>query len=302
MATTMKTAKSRKTLNPNVITGLVIEVRDTDFQFGGVTKIKHENRNTTGDWEQFLPNSEKQRGLFDTFACVTFSGLNAIETQLQWLIVNGLLTPEAMTFLVSNGYLDENGRPNCSDRFNAKLSGTVPGKGNSFQNVWDSFRKDGIVPEKAWPNNLDKLGRDEYYAEIPQTVKDLGQEFLKYFEAGYEKVNQKDIPEALKHAPIQVGTATCSPWAGGIIPMCSATPNHATMIYRVDGVYFDFDHYEPFYKRLAKNFRIPYAYKCVLSPLQSIGNDGEVVEISIKTVETNDFFSKLRALIKSFLQ
>jgi len=295
--------KQKLQLTPEVNTGLIIEIREADFEFGGVTQIKHENRNTTGDWEQFLPNTERQKGLFETFGCVSFSGLNGIECQLQWLINNNLLTPEAMKFLTDNGYLDENGRPNCSDRFTVVMSKTVPGRGNSFQNVWDSIRKDGIVPERAWPNNLQELGRDEYYADIPQAVKDLGKEFLKYFEAGYEKVNQKDIPQALKHAPIQIGTATCSPWAGGVVPMCLDTPNHATMIYKVgDGVYFDFDQYEPFLKRLAKNFRIPYAYKCILSPLQSIGVTGKVEEKRmIKTTPNTNFFQAIWNLIKKLL-
>lgn len=264
-------------LAPHINTGLVIEIRETDYEFGGYTQIEHEERVTTGDWSPFLPDEERQSGRFDTFGCVSFSAMNSVETQINWMMANDLLTDETIAFLKDNQYIGEDGKLNCSDRFTVKMSGTVPGRGNSFQSVWDSIREDGVVPEVAWPNNLENISVDEYYSEIPQAVKDLGKKFLQYFEAAYEKVSKGDIKKALHHAPIQIGTATCNPWAGGVIPMCSELPNHATMVYKVDGVYYDFDQYQPFEKKLAGNYRIPFAYKCVVSPIQSVGNGKKTV-------------------------
>ena len=44
------------------------------------------------DWKPYLPTGEKQSNrYFDTMACVTFSALNTLETQLNYQMANGTL-------------------------------------------------------------------------------------------------------------------------------------------------------------------------------------------------------------------
>lgn len=272
--------------------GLIIENRPTDYVFGGQTKIVHEDRNSIGNWEQFLPADERQKGrFFDTFGCVTFSAMNSLECQLNWMIQNNLLTQETLDFLKEFGYLQD-GKPNFSDRFTVVMSGTRPGRGNSFQNVWDSIRKHGVAPEVMWPNNLDEFDQEEYYQKPLEVVKQVALKFLDHFKAEYESVPQSLIPKALKHSPIHIGTATCDGWFdGGVVQACSLTPNHATMLYNRDVKgYYDMDHYEPLRKVLAPNYPIPSAYKGILTPLQSLQG--------IKNIPNYSFLQKLMRLLK----
>lgn len=271
--------------------GVVIENRPTDYVFGGTTKIVHEDRNTTGSWKDFLPEVERQKGrYFDTFGCVSFSAMNSLECQLNWMIKNNLLTEETLKFLKEYGFIVD-GKPNLSDRFTVVMSGTTPGRGNSFQNVWDSIRKHGVAPEVTWPNHLEEFNQKEYFVKPGDVVKQVALKFLDHFKIEYEKVNQADIPKALRHAPIHIGTATCDGWFdSGVVQACSLTPNHATLIYEKPGIYEDFDHYEDFYRKLARDYPIPVAYKGVLTPLQSL--NGVVIK------PNRSFLEKLMRLFR----
>ncbi|MBI4029169.1 MAG: hypothetical protein HY376_02285, partial [Candidatus Blackburnbacteria bacterium] len=82
------------------------------------------------DFGQFLPVVEYQKRNFETSACVTFSGLNSIETLLK--------VKYRLDF-------------NFSDRFTAKMSKTIPGWGNTFVRVANSVRHDGVVDETFLP-------------------------------------------------------------------------------------------------------------------------------------------------------
>ena len=277
-------------------TGLIIEKRTTDYVFGGQTKVVHEDRNLIGNWESFLPSDEHQKGrFFDTFGCVTFSAMNSLECQLSWMIENKLLTQGTLDFLNEFGYIQD-GKLNFSDRFTVVMSGTTPGRGNSFQNVWDSIRKHGVAPEVMWPNNLHEFDQQEYYQKPLDTVKQVALKFLDHFKAEYESVPQSLIPKALKHCPIHIGTATCDGWFdGGIVNACDYTPNHATMLFKKDiKGYHDMDHYDPTKKVLAHNYPIPHAFKGILTPIQSLQG--------IKNVPNRSFLSKLLRLLRRGLK
>jgi hypothetical protein len=183
---------------------------------------------------------------------------------------NNLLAPATLRFLRDNNYFDSQGLPNYSDRFLAKMSGTTR-EGNSIQRVWDAIRKYGMVPESLWPDSLDVFDWDQFYSEIPQSVKDMGKAWLQHFRADYEFLTSKSqIPLALKHAPLQIATAVCSPWsAPDPVPACQLSVSHATMIYAEESNKIDdiFDSYNPFRKRLAADYPIPYIVKGVLTPL-----------------------------------
>ncbi len=273
--------------SPGRNTGVIIEHRDTDFQFGGVSGIIQESRNSTADWTRFLPDDERQSGQkTDSMACVTFSAMNSLETQLKWMLDNNLLPAVTLRFLRDNNYLTDTGRPNLSDRFIAKMSGTTT-QGNSIQRVWDAIRKFGCVPESLWPDNLDVFDWNQFYADIPQSVKDMGVAWLQHFRGDYEFLTSKSqISLALKHAPLQIATAVCQPWsAPDPIPLCQMDVSHATMIYAQETVGIDdiFDSYQPFRKRLAANYSIPYIVKGVLTPLMTVDAPTPVPPTPIST-------------------
>ena len=98
--------------------GVLLGQRDTDWVAG---VIPFEEINPSGNWTPHLPPGEWQTNhVVDTMACVTFSALNSIETQIKFLTGQSI---------------------NYSDRFTAKMSGTTP-QGNWLYKV---APKDGTV-------------------------------------------------------------------------------------------------------------------------------------------------------------
>ncbi len=185
--------------------------RDTDYVAG---ELPYEVRNPSGDWTDYLPSGERQR-LFnvDTMACVSFSLLNCVETQIKFLTGQEL---------------------NYSDRFLAKMSGTTI-DGNYLWKVADSARKDGLVFQAAWPTP-ENYTWDTYYAEIPQHIKDMGKRFLEFWDINYEWIptTKEEFLHHLKQAPLQI-----------------VKPGHAVMgFYQPSDVTKYFDSYLPYLKEI----------------------------------------------------
>lgn len=255
--------------------GLIFEQRDTDFVFGAANAIPFEARNTTADWESFLPTEERQSGRSgDTFGCASFSALNSVEAQLSWMMT---FRPDVKQWLEREGFLDASGKPNCSDAFTVVMSGTTRGVGNSFQKVWDSIRKDGVCSQNMWDVSPDNV--DAFYSQPNNQAKAQGQRFLEFFKVQYEVITKSsEIAHNLQQAPIQIGTGICPGWdSGRVVKACNAQLSHATLVYRVnkDKTIQDFDQYPPFKQPLAADYPIPYAIKGVVSPLKEA--DGKPV-------------------------
>lgn len=265
----------------------------SDFIFGAETGISSGIRNSAGDWRPDVPNPKNQlmkssdgKSHGDTECCTDFGGTNNVGTQMDWLKGQGQIDPNAVNFLESNGYLDEKGRLNLSPRFTAVMSGTTPQAGNTLPNVWNSMRHDGLVPESAWPmptpafDHLEEANNTatpaywaEYFAPIPQSVKDLGKQFAQWFDVQYEWViwpgsGSVSIPELLKVAPLQISTAVCGGWnTDNPIAGCGPGTQHSTNLLHVeaDGSKDILDHYQPYMKRFAPNYSITYAMRGVVS-------------------------------------
>lgn len=253
--------------------------RDTDYIAGAVESIGSLD-NQTGDWSDYLPADELQNGVyFDSMACVTFSALNSLETQVNYLLKASKLPQEAFFYLRDNGYLKD-GTPNFSDRFIAKQSGTTP-KGNSMVTVWDTVRKSGLIPEKDWTydpaQRIPPFDWSDYYTAIPQPLVDKAVKFLDTFTVKYEwlvaggSATPKQYAEWLKAGPIQIATTTCPGWGTGTVNACDLATNHAVLLYKVDEQGFHiFDHYKPFRKVLSSDYRIPYALRGIITPKSAI--------------------------------
>lgn len=270
-------------LVPGINTGVVLVTpKPGDFIAGGETAARAVVLEESGDYSAYLPEEESQwRDLLDSFACVSFSALNNVETLLNRLLVLDALSPENTQWLKDNGYINkQSGKVNASDRFTAKMSGTTT-NGNSLPAVADSIRHDGIVPEAAWPwPDLDPSDTyankwAAYYAEAPEEVKALGKEFAARFDVLYQWVllgysNADVLQAALKFGPVQIAASVCSPWSSteGMppIPACGCGTGHATLIYgrRSDGPWMDFDHYKSYRKLLASDYCIPYGLQYVI--------------------------------------
>lgn len=256
---------------------LIRELTGLDWVAGAIPVVE---LNPSGDWQPYLPRTERQCfRYFDSMACVSFSALNCIESQLNFLIKMGRMSVGNLEWLNDQGYL-ENGLCELSDRFTAKMSGTTP-QGNYCGNVWDSIRNHGVVPEKDWKWS-DDFDWAKYYAEIPQDIKNKGLEFIKRFETRYEVVlsnnSQVNIPIDLKQAPIQIVALWWDNPVNGIHLAKGCGSGHATTLYKVDDLYRDFDSYDPYFRNLSKDYCIPWAYKGVITEIDLTQYEGKVLE------------------------
>ena len=247
------------------------QLAELDFIAGQETGIQYEEVNAAGDWTLSLPKRETQFiNTFDTQACVTFSALNIIEMQLNYFLASGKLSPDKVKKLTDWGFI-EDGKFNFSDRFTAKMSGTTP-QGNSLQKVWDSIRKDGLLPELMWKSQ-GALNWADYYKEIPQQIKDYAKNILTIFEFKYEWVvtgncaapNLELLKYHLKQAPLQPAHPLCARDSQGVFQPCNVcVTQHATSIYNIISTVKDFDHYYPYENEYALNYTFPWVMKAVV--------------------------------------
>lgn len=224
--------------------GFLYKLQPTDY-ITGASPIVGVEINSKGDWTAYLPTGEKQYkyATFDTMSCTTFSFLNAIETSVNFLRVNNKLSAEQIATLNTLGFYAD-GRFNCSDRFTAIMSGTMP-NGNYFQNVGDSVRKDGLLPEGLLPFGGNTQAEYLNKTLITEEMKATAKKILNILDIKYEWTSVDDFKNQLKQCPIQ-----------GAIP---EQASHAVMI-PVYNKYFD--SYEPYLKNLPV---VKYAMKVIVT-------------------------------------
>jgi hypothetical protein len=248
------------------------KIRPTNKILGAVDK---QVLRPDGQWLDQSPECEIQKtDTDDLMDCVTESSINAEKLILERKF---------------------NVKKNGSQRFRAKMSGTTH-NGNSLYAVANSARKDGSVLETDWPRDR-SMSWNEYYATIPQAIKNLGLKFLDNYEVSYEQVptNTNALKDALKYGPVQViGYA----WASdnGIYYDYGYTPNHAFLLvgYKPNGNWLVYDSYptdfiidsnstkQEFTKELDKNFHF-----------------GDAMLYSFKGISTTTSKKKLLSLILS---
>lgn len=246
--------------------GLIIgEERGTDYVFLG-GQLDRTKILPGGDWRPYLPTPEAQATrVYDPYSCVSMSFNNVIETHLMKMMES---EPEIKTVLEQLQALDDNGRPNFSDRWLAKMSGTIPGRGTTMDAVFDSVRKYGLVGEKVWPKG-ENMGEDEYYKDIPQDIQEKGKEFLKYFDFGYEALpysnfmvkfpSESTLNDALEYSPIWCCVDGRYEYdENGLIGELgkAIAYNHATT--NVAKSHWVFDSYDPFLKQFVTDYKFGY--------------------------------------------
>lgn len=268
----------RGQFDPERNSGLLItEPKPLDFVVGNVdvgrvSGIQYREVNPSGDWGPYLPTDERQSGkFFDSMACVSFSALNVIETQINYFLANNMLSFSTKTQLSLMGFIDPNGKFNGSDRFLAKASGTTSA-GNYLNVVAETIRKQGIAPERDWTWDLDTFTWELFYAGIPTSVSEKAKQFLNLFDIQYEWVYDMDDAKHLKQAPLQIAIVTCGGWNNPPVAWCNVQgANHAVMMYKqaAGGERVIYDHYVPYIKQLNLDYGIPYRMKIIVSPKEN---------------------------------
>ena len=256
---------------------------DTDFISGIRGTLEYNILNPNKDWLPFVSDGNPQKYAFDTDCCMTLSACNILETQLNFLKAQGLIPQGHLKFFTDNGYIS-NGQFQLSERFSAILNGTSI-NGNGFQNVWQGFRKNGILPRSMLNYTYEQSTKfltqermcGDYYDQnvITPDMKKLALESLKYLFFQWEFVvndelnrpSATDISQinmALKQAPLHIAIPACPTWNSGNVMACGIkTPQHGVMLCGIKGdkSYEIFDQYAPYVKTLSADYPIPYCCK-----------------------------------------
>ncbi len=245
-------------------TGLIIvQPQPEDYIAGAFSAIPDQIRVGDGNWKKYLPATEKQYGIgFDTLSCTSFSALNCIEAQINFLITEKIMSFDQYQRLFDLGYIKD-GLFNASDRFTAITSGTTK-LGNDFRTVWESIRVNGLLPEDDLPFGGTTF--EEYHgANISNEMRAKAKKFLELFTIQYEWVFFDNNPDFETNALIATRKALLQAPVHIAIPLPS---HHATMMYAIDpGVSFDtFDTYPPFLFNDLFSVPIHFALKGYVTP------------------------------------
>lgn len=245
---------------------LIAPPRPKDYILGSTSPI--DLIRSINDWSIYLPGKQSQRNkITDFMDCVTMSGVNEIEMQLNYALANNLIWDEALNFFHNNNYIQD-GIFSLSARFNATLNGTEKLKGNYLNAVGDDFRRDGVIAETDWPMT-ENMTWAEFYRNIPVGLFEKGRKSKWFFDIKYQWIEKKDLPSVLSLAPVQITTNTCPGWdSGQTVPMCPSTDlNHATVIFGRDknGNWLNLDHYPPFRQTLAPDYLFPYNLQYIVT-------------------------------------
>lgn len=270
-------------LSEKIQGGLIVEKpSESDWFVKAVPEVKEKVQ-----WVSYLPKGESQnvKFVFDTLSCTTFSALNIIETLFKKMDI----PPEHKLFLERNGYYKD-GEVNFSDKFTAIVSGTTK-QGNTFQNVGNSIRHNGLIPDSILPFGNETKWEDWHNPnQIQAYMISLGQEFARYFDVTYSFVYFNDdgkmkpehkilIEENLYNAPLNVA-----------IPYPAT---HATVLYEVyDNGYMLYDTYDPyiFTKKFDTNIHYVATYSVTpkkvttLNRTLKLGDRGEDVKKMQRTL------------------
>lgn len=272
------------------------EPSEDDYFMGGVTGVVSKVQIESGDWTPYQPAPLPQYldGKFDTLSCTTFSALSVLETKLNFMIANNKLSGASLSFLRANGYMVDN-KVHFSRRFTAIKSGTTM-MGNTFKNVADSIRREGLVPDYMLPFGGTTWSEYHDTKNIDLKMNAMGLRFLSFFDVKYEWVvinsenglvdtplERKSVKEARQETPLQMG-----------IPFPST---HATTLMSDTEI---FDTYTPFHFVFSDTYPVHYIFKISIEErktdvvfrfennlgLGSVSNDVIMLQKFLNTTDT----------------
>lgn len=241
----------------------------------------------SGDWFRFISPSERQDSDNNTrFDCVSISLAGGIEKDLNKKMEQD---PSLRPLFDSLGLLHPDGYADISERFIAKGSGTIPGRGNSQYAVYEFIRKNGFVGEKSWPSTLE-MPLEEFYSALTPEVRALGRKVLEYLGFNYKNINNtpNNRLEGLKRSSLCaiVGGAYFGE-SGANLYRNDGTPSydHQLQIYKQDRNVEIFnevvpviDRIEDSYLPLLKDYAGTYPFKFV-----------KIIKLTVKKKLSNMF-------------
>jgi len=234
-----------KLILPNAV--ILPDINPGTLTFGSLDPYPAKEIFPNSDCSAFLPAFETQANTyFDTYACVSHSFENAVET-----LIKATLSRDK--WLLENIY--RNGGPDFSDRDLAILSGTIPGIGNSGEKVLHTAQTRGLIPQTAgdWDTSSrdTKMVQELYYAY--SRTKD-GEILAKSFNERYKItgiwVHKNNWEEAMKEGTLQVYVKAWSKNSEG--KYYNPTPgfyNHAVVAVSYKDISI-LDTYQPAIKQL----------------------------------------------------
>lgn len=242
------------------------EDRATDY-YVGASPLQKRVVLPGGHWKEiFTPEAEIQKGLFESFNCVLFSLLNEFE------------------FLAFYKWGEV---WNKSDRFSGAVCKTTD-RGNYPQRSLDLTRNVyGVVDEKDWPVDWNKMSKSEYRKWPTQEVINKGKDWLKFYEVGYERVNQtpQEMITALGYSPLWVNGCA---WiiSGGLYRSWGAI-NHQFLVidYDYGKCWYVFDSYAPYIKKLAWDYKFGTMRIILLNKANLGPNQPEINKLLDKGIE-----------------
>ena len=194
------------------------------------------------DWTEYLPVEEKQNVNFETFNCVSFGTLSAIEVLMFRLFGE---------------------KHNYSDRFVGIMAGTKEG-GNDPDTVCEAIRKYGLIPEEMLPmTGVDNIDEDySFKGADKEACLKAGQDWLEKFTFLHEDVFKPNEPKeekikkillALKFSILGLSVEAWILDERGVYVRLGQE-NHWTVGYNQNQLTGIFDTYEPFLKKADQNF------------------------------------------------
>ena len=213
------------------------------------------------DWRPYRSAGEQQKraNSSETMACTIYSTLNVCETimnRMKVMVDNKEADEETQELVKIFKHFDfyEDDEANLSDPFTAKMSGTSY-RGNTFNNVFNSIRNDGLIAEKFWATP-EQYSWNEYYKDIPQAIKDKAKRFTNYVEVKYERINASQFNQTKVYSPNTTSVYAGAGWNNASIkPRATQRHNHAVCSdYDEKDFSGIFDSYIPFNKRVAPNY------------------------------------------------
>ena len=251
------------------------EVKQEDYRFGGVTKLKGEVL-TDGHWRMYLPKSELQARNFDTNGCTSFGTLNCLE--ILWKRLQG-------------------NERNFSERFSAVLSENTR-EGNDPNKVAEAARKKGLLDDDKLPFSLDIDSWEKWASPNPMTqdLLDEAHKFIDLNDIGHEWVNANPnaMMDALKFSPLGVSVVAWYERNGKFYFPPGLPHTHWVCLFDYSfGDYWEvFDSYDKTIKRLEWNVPFVYVKRYALGKSIRLSILEQIVATLVKLVPILAFLVK----------
>jgi len=269
------------------------ELRGDEWLFGTVTTdlglVPLETRLS------YAPRGVLQfNNVMDTSGCASRAPLNILETKFTYFYQT-TMHPNLKEWLEVQGYV-EGGKVVFNDAFIEILSGTTR-HGNSLKAPLEAIRKNGLIPRSAIPLEAG-MTWEQYMdpARVTQEHRGQGAEFLRRFSINYEQVLSSQFLVALKDDLLDVaGHAWPNP-VNGVYPRNEGSHNHAfaNATPEIDAL----DTYEPFVKRLAKDYSFfAWGYRIAITGQNPMPNQQVAVFETLKRFNMLHLFHRFLELL-----